>query len=53
MTMDELYIFCKKVINHFNQQPGNNSGSETNILKILFNKVCDIVRFFFGKKKIK
>ena len=34
MTMDELYDFCKKVLNHANQQPSigltTNDGSETN-----------------------
>jgi hypothetical protein len=34
MTMDELYSFCKKVLNHANQQPSigltTNEGSETN-----------------------
>lgn len=52
MSMDELYTFCRKVLNHSNQQPVNNSGSETNILKILFKKVYDIVQSFF-KKKVK
>lgn len=34
MTMDELYDFCKKVLNHANQQPSTSlttcEGSETN-----------------------
>jgi hypothetical protein len=34
MSMDELYEFCKKVLNHANQQPSidltTNEGSETN-----------------------
>lgn len=34
MTMEELYDFCKKVLNHANQQPSQGlttlEGSETN-----------------------
>ena len=34
MSMDELYKFCQKVLNHANQQPSigltTNEGSETN-----------------------
>lgn len=62
MTMSELYEFCKKVLNHANQQPSapltKCEGSETSLLKLRNENIIettsaehpemdeDIVRYF-------